>query len=290
MIFRNSCSICPACTLSFVSLTSFLERNADVRAQFLSNFTKPDFRLKSPLLAPPLTEHYGLVGTAFDYLLRFYVEKLNPGTGADSWVADSGLRILLACADRRRAGQAIRLMAEAKRRYRAFVKSKRSRPTPTLIEAAVWLASFDVVYRIGLVDVKLSRSVSALVVEDLQKMLSLVPEEHFLGTKRCVLNPTFGKGSSLVGGADADLIIDDTLIDIKTSKHLVFDREFFNQLAGYYALSCIGGVDDCAKAEIKHLAIYYARYGILHRIAVADCIAAADLPAFLRWLKKRARA
>ena len=61
-----------------MSLTSFLEQNADVRAKFLAHFTKPEFRVKSPLLAPPLTTSYGLAGTAFDYLLRFAVEKLNP--------------------------------------------------------------------------------------------------------------------------------------------------------------------------------------------------------------------
>ena len=92
-------------------------------------------------------------------------------------------------------------------------------------------------------------------------MLSLVPEELFRAKRRCVLNPTFGRGSSLVGGADGDLIIDYTLIDIKTTKHLTFEREFFNQLIGYYVLSCIGGIDDCGRGKIKHVAIYYARYG-----------------------------
>jgi len=51
-----------------------------------------DFRLKSPILAPPLTDCYGLLGTAFDYLLRFYVEKLNPGAKLD-WVGDQGLAL-----------------------------------------------------------------------------------------------------------------------------------------------------------------------------------------------------
>jgi hypothetical protein len=272
-----------------MSLTTFLEENADVRAQFLAQFKKPDFRLKSPILAPPLTESYSLVGTAFDYLLRFYLEKLNPGAKTGPWVADAGLAILWANSDRQRVRIATRLMAEAKERYRAFVNSDRTRPSPTLIEAAVWLASFDAVYRAGLLDVKLSRRVPASVLKDLKKMLSLVPEEHFRAKNRCVLNPTFGKGSSLVGGADGDLIIDDTLVDIKTTKHLTFDREFFNQLLGYYVLSCIGGIDDCGRRRIKHVAIYYARYGVLHRVCLSECHKQSDLPKFLRWFQKRAR-
>ena len=134
-----------------MSLTSFLERNADVRAQFLAHFKKPDFRLKSPILAAPLTESFALVGTAFDYLLRFYVEKLNPGTEPSDWVADIGLSIF-ASSDRKGVRKAMRLMAKAKERYGAFQQSARTQPPPPLIEAAVWLASFDVVYRAGLVD------------------------------------------------------------------------------------------------------------------------------------------
>jgi len=94
----------------------------------------------------------------------------------------------------------------------------------------------------------------------------------------------------LVGGADGDLIIDDTLIDIKTTKHLTFEREFFNQLIGYYVLSCIGGIDDCGRGKIKHVAIYYARYGVFHRVSLAECHKPCDLPKFLRWFQKRARA
>jgi hypothetical protein len=41
------------------------------------------------------------------------------------------------------------------------------------------------------------------LVKDLRKMLSLVPEEYFRAKKHCVLSPTFGRGSSLVGGGMA---------------------------------------------------------------------------------------
>jgi hypothetical protein len=77
-----------------MSLTSLLEQNADVRARFLAQFKKPEFRIKSPLLAPPLTEHFGLAGTAFDYLLRFYIQRLNTGTYASDWIAESGLALI----------------------------------------------------------------------------------------------------------------------------------------------------------------------------------------------------
>lgn len=273
-----------------MSLTSFLERNADVRARFLAHFKKPDFRVKSPLLAPPLTTSYGLAGTAFDYLLRFSIEKLNPQTTGSEWIAEQGLAAVSLFCGRATTTKAKLCLSLAKKRYRAFLRSSRTLPPPALIEAAVWLASLDTVFRCGFTSPKMFSPAPRALIKDLQAMLSLVRPEHFRAKRRCVLNPTFGRGSELVGGADGDLIIDDTLIDVKTSKHLLFEREYFNQLAGYYVLSCIGGVDDCAKAKIRYLAIYYARYGFLHRIAVVDCISESDLPAFLRWFKKRARA
>src|SRR5258708_22192968 len=77
-----------------MSLTSFIESNATVRARLLSEFVKPHFRVKAELKAPPLTQSYGLTGTAFDYLLRFYVEKLNPNDQTHRFTAQDGLALL----------------------------------------------------------------------------------------------------------------------------------------------------------------------------------------------------
>ena len=268
----------------------FLEQNADVRSRFLASFRKPDFRIKAPLLAPPLTESYGLAGTAFDYLLRFYIQKLNRCAKANGWIADEGVAVLcLDCSssDARKANQ---IVSEARDRLQDFLRCSAVRPPRPLIAAAVKLARFDVIYRIGLVDRQsLFAPIPKRLVDDLEAMIAILKPRNFRAQRRCILNPTFGSASELVGGADGDLIIDDTLIDAKTSKHLTFEREIFNQVIGYFALSCIGGVDGCSSAAIKHVAVYYARYGILHKISIADCIARTELPAFLRWFKMRAR-
>lgn len=69
-----------------MSLTSFLNIK-EVKEKFLEEFPKLfTFRVKTPLLAPPLTNNYQLVGTAFDYLLRFYIKLLNPNAIESSWV------------------------------------------------------------------------------------------------------------------------------------------------------------------------------------------------------------
>jgi hypothetical protein len=40
------------------------------------------------------------------------------------------------------------------------------------------------------------------------------------------LNPDFGFASKLVGGADADIVLDSTLIDIKTVKAATLKPEY----------------------------------------------------------------
>lgn len=41
-----------------------------------------------------------------------------------------------------------------------------------------------------------------------------------------------------------DLLLDNSLIDIKTTKYLELKRDYLNQLIGYYILFLIGGIDD----------------------------------------------
>ncbi|MDA8053513.1 MAG: hypothetical protein M0012_05085 [Deltaproteobacteria bacterium] len=92
-----------------------------------------------------------------------------------------------------------------------------------------------------------------------------------------------------MGGADADLVIDDTIIDIKTTKKLAPDRNYFNQLLGYYTLYCISGFDGINyKPEINNIAIYFSRYAYLHVIPLSKVIDYSTFPMFIEWFKKRA--
>ncbi len=95
--------------------------------------------------------------------------------------------------------------------------------------------------------------------------------------------------SKLVGEADGDLLIDDLLIDVKTTKELSLEREAFNQLIGYYSLYKIDGIDGAPpQHEVKRLGIYFSRYAYLHVIRVEDVIDAQRFPQFLEWFKERA--
>jgi hypothetical protein len=77
------------------------------------------------------------------------------------------------------------------------------------------------------------------------------------------LNPTFA-GSAALGGADADLIVDGLLVDLKTVKQPRLGREAFWQIAGY----ALADFDD--RYQIKRVGLYYSRHGRLYTWNLRD--------------------
>jgi hypothetical protein len=293
-----------------VSLTSFLE-NKDVKEKFKQEFPSPKFSVQKPLLAPPLTTHYSLVGTAFDYLLRFYLKRLNPQAVESRWVAENAVTVLFMYKD----GFAIhsdtgevevvtqlmpdkadvamfhkikRILLDAKNAYQLYLKTGET--NKSLLTSALLLANLDIIYRTGRFEdyVELD-TVSDEDIKDLTNLTSIIDLKVFKAEKICLLNPTFGEASVLVGGADADLVVDDTIVDIKTTKKLQLPRKYFDQLIGYYCLYRIGGISGLPQDyEIKNLAVYFSKHAYLHLIPVKDCIRQVNFQEFLEWFKERA--
>jgi hypothetical protein len=61
-------------------------------------------------------------------------------------------------------------------------------------------------------------------------------------------------------------------------------RDIFNQILGYFSLSCIGG----CRGNVTRVAVYFARYGILHRMSVNSFVESSRLPTLLAWFKAAA--
>ena len=296
-----------------MSLTSFL-KDKDVKDAFKREFKKPRLKLQGELLAPPLTNHYGLVGTAFDYLLRFYIKQINPNAIEQHWVSEASLHLLemahlhdlLEIPEVSPVMQTLKEMITenptlsdpivykkvkeiiqySKKVRDEFIKT--GKMSSDLYKAVLLLAQVDVIYRAGVVDENLG-NVDEKDIEDLKNLISVAKPEYFKAKKICILNPTFGIASQLVGGADCDLVIDDAIIDIKTTKKLDLTRNYFDQLIGYYILYKIGGIDGMpSNCEIKKLGIYFSRYAYLLFIDVRDIIREDTFPNFVEWFKKRA--
>ncbi len=253
-----------------MSLTSFLAGNKDVRERFRQEFQKPSFSVKNDLLAPPLTQRYTLIGTAFDYLLRFYLQHLNPNTiHKEHWVAELALPLIKNNSPLLRKGQEI--VAQAKERLRVFLATG-GQMEDALIESAILLAQLDPIFRAGVGHENVGH-VDDDDIQDVKNLISIVNPDIFRANQLCLINPTFGGGSILVGGADADVLIDETLIDIKTTKNPSFQRAYFDQLMGYYALHQIGSIGELTpKPEIKKVATYFSRHAFLYILNVEEMV------------------
>ena len=271
-----------------MSLTSFLKNSADVRQRFKAEFAVPPLGATKELAAPPLTQNYSLVGTAFDYLLRFYVERLNPESESGEWVAEKGAL----CDELEIDGHSFDIagtIEKAKAAHKQYLQS--GKIDDKLLRAVLDLAQLDAVARRGDESYyEMLGKAGRKDVQDLQRLISLAKPETFKAKKVCALNPTFGRASELVGGADCDMVIDDMLIEVKTTKNFEVKREYFDQIIGYYILFRIGGVDGLPKAHsIKKLGIYFSRHGCLWSFKVSDVIDEEKLPKFVTWFKKQAK-
>lgn len=290
-----------------MSLTSFLAESKELRDKLRTSLGRPSFGLKADLVAPPMTKNYSVVGQAFDYLLRFKLEHRHKKLVSNHkiWVADIAYdNIIVRCqrtkgkrvelgrfgeytVDKRKFLMALMFFhSQAKTSHSSFVKS--GKITNKLLESCLFLARLDVFVRAGFIDQTLFEF-DEQDLTDLKALFQAVNDEHFVCKKRVILNPYFGIASTLVGGADSDIIIDGTLIDIKTTKNLTLEREHLNQLIGYYILSRIGGILNNKKVKpIETLALYYSRFGILYKFPVSDLGTAEQVEQCERWFYNHA--
>lgn len=271
-----------------MSLKDFVSQ-PEVAARLKQILPTPGLSAKPALQAPPLTKNYSLVGSAFDYLLRFYVQRLNPCSKASKWIAE------YAAFEEAGVGKKVisldKIIANAKRYHRKYLTS--GLIPDELLASILALAQLDAVCRrpellwdnsyfekLGEIDPQ--------DIADLRQLITIVPVEDFRATNICLLNPTFGAASELVGGADCDLVLDTTLVEIKTTKELSLSREYLNQLLGYAVLSRIGGISGARSQSVQAIGIYFSRFGYLWKFDLSHAITPHDLSEFTLWFKQTA--
>jgi hypothetical protein len=129
-----------------MSLTSFLQRN-DVRDKFKQEFPKPKLVPSQEILAPLVSKNPRLIGTAFDYLMRFYAKYVNPQAIEQEWIAEKSLRLLRQPGFKHLYEQGYLIITQAKENYLEFLKTGQA--TEALIQSALGLAKLDSMYRSG---------------------------------------------------------------------------------------------------------------------------------------------
>jgi hypothetical protein len=229
--------------------------------------------------APPLAVvessagyRWATVGTAFDYRLRFLIK---PDAALDELVALKGATILWSI---------LRSSALPPRGYSELIQHLSTllascKPAALggpeaehrLAEACLLLAMYEECYRRPpMPDWPLPAAgpeagLSALLclcreaeTADVARLAEIAIERQprLLRGAEVVLNPTFA-GSAQIGGGDADLVVRQRLIDIKTVKEPTQRvRERVWQLTGYVLLDW----DD--QHHLEEAGLYFARHGV----------------------------
>jgi hypothetical protein len=260
---------------------SILQR-PEVKKRFARIFPLPKIGNEKKILVAPTSERYALIGNAFDYLFRFYLEKYNPNSVTFDWVAEKVLPMVKFNKELHKT--ATKIVCSAKLSYYDYLET--GKMTDKLIENAILLAQLEPYYR----DMHLYKGLGTINktdIKELKQLLAIIPTNLFKTKKVCVLNPHFGSSSTIVNSPDADLLIDDVLVDIKTTRYYQIERRAYNQLIGYYLhylKDSISGVSRTHK--IKQVGIYFARFGVLHTIPVKSFTSLRGYKAFTKWFAK----
>ena len=262
------------------------------------------------LLVEPRSNRYGLVGTAFDYLLRFEIQRLAPHASIKRWTAEAAVEkiwcddgsssfgldlfhgvepdLYLPPEEVARRGKTI--IESAKSDLADYVASESPAESITvdLAKHTIRLAHLDSFYRSTRLDrnFEVAHSEDA---DDLVAMLKVVPWGELVDDSLMYLNPDFGGSSMLVKGADADLISGETLIDIKSVKNARLEAKYLDQLFGYFILARHERSTDRKFPEIGKMGLYFSRYG---RVWKADTELWTSFPEFKeteQWFLEEAR-
>lgn len=253
-----------ASVCSEMSLTDLLTNpRTRAKARAVIDPLLPTYNRTIPasLLVPRLSPHPQLVGIAFDYGVRMEAEYLAGSAASAPWVAEvAAERLPKRSSERRKAAAIVKDAREAAKHWPDDGSSRHAE----IAFHATKSGQLDQVVRarlpptFGPGDGVLEDGISTEVVELLRHA---DPLWDAIRGRDTWLNPTFGVASALVGGADADLVVGDTLVEIKTTKSGAIERDQMRQLVGYACLGRASGAHG-----VNNVAVYASRFGRLEMI------------------------
>lgn len=209
-----------------------------------------------------LSGNPSLMGTAFDYLLRLYLKFENPNAREGEWVAFTGLSMLEHMIEKSDFVKCVRRYFYVVDQYEKYQRN--GRITDALLSGCVFLAQLDILRRTGRLFDNHFALPQRAQLQELRSLIAVAKKCEFPVARVLDLNPSFGWGSMVAGGADGDLRFDDMLIDIKTVKRAELSSKLFRQLVGYAMLSWIGSEARIGRVrKIRKVGVYWSRQGVL---------------------------
>jgi len=139
------------------------------------------------------------------------------------------------------------------------------------------------------------------LLTEMETLFEELRSQDWASGDKLIDGPGFGKYRYILAG-EGDLLIDDLLVDIKTTEKARFTNSFWRQLLMYYVLNDVQRVlfeaEDVRSGreafegkypEISCLGVYFARYGELVIVDVNDVIEDQDTYGeFRAWIVNRA--
>ncbi len=229
----------------------------------------------TPLLTPHTSRTSPqLIGTAFDYAVRIELERASGRMDRMKWIAEGAIDSLRSNAFsgssdvRRILDRAAVRMSNAHLFVRKhFVRRRRDDAWMLrLCRHALKLARLDFLARGGALDDTLFAADDDAACQEVAALLAHAPISRWATASPLLLNPAFGEASRSLGGADADLIAGNELIDLKVTKDANVERRLVNQVLIYLMLADEARSQGLAFPEIQHLVIYFARHDHTWRI------------------------
>ncbi|MFC6723382.1 hypothetical protein ACFQE1_03025 [Halobium palmae] len=139
------------------------------------------------------------------------------------------------------------------------------------------------------------------ILEEMESLFELLLEQDWTEGGTVFEKPSFGNHRHILRG-EGDFIVDNLLLDIKTTQDPSFTKAFWRQLLVYYTLADIQRIlhdldgraygkepFDGRYPEVNQVGIYYARYGELRTVDSHELIDdQSQYEEFRAWLVDRA--
>ncbi|MCB9766363.1 MAG: hypothetical protein H6739_41695 [Alphaproteobacteria bacterium] len=260
-----------------MSLTSVL-REPEVRDLFKERIRVPGGYREPRIVEPPRGNDDAHLGMAFDYALRFgmavrgwgVIRDLQALRGMQRLRSDPAMATQLPLAQAQ-LDEAFAALAQFDDGEEIAEACARACFLLTGIEVAVHTTRKRSRTR------ALTRGVTRAETRELAALYRLVPWSKLEPARIASLNPHFGEGSRLVGGAYADLIVDDALIDIKCTRTTSLRSGDLFQIIGYALLANRFGINGQEDApRVGRVGIYFGRAGALRTFNLDACVHPAD--------------
>ena len=251
---------------------------ADVQDLFEKTFKFEPYDIPDSIRAKPHTSNPKKIGIAFDNLARLWLKRRYAGTKSKPMFAENMSKFFGTRAYEVARSRMERMDLE----YRLYIKT--GTPTAALVQQTLHQVGLDAWFHTGE-----GRYVEERIddndITDLLDLYGVMMHSDLNDLERPIrLQVEFGTASDMVGGAQADIIAADTLIDTKVTMYPTFTREYYNQVVGYVVLHYLDR-DRFAKwfgnGKLKRFGVYFARHGVLKMFPASQIYEAPKFDQFV---------